>query len=343
MHWLDREYLGRLSFRLEKFTLKNFSPYHANFRCPYCGDSKKDKNKTRGYFYTKDAKIFFTCHNCGVNRSARQFIHEFDPCLYDEYVVEMIKYNAGEKQKPKYEPVVEEPPEYGDIAKLNIVPKISSLPKTHEARMYLDSRAIPPEMYDRLYFTKDFTSFVNKLIPDKIKENDYTDARIIIPFMGKGGTLYGLQGRSLRSGANVLRYITIMLHDRAPKVFGLDRYDTSRDGYIVEGPFDSMFLPNALAMGGSSLSAKTFTELGLSPERTTMVYDNEPRNKEIVRRISNAITHGFKVCIWPKKWNCKDINQGVMEGYAPRDIKKIIDENTFSGLQAQIKFTEWKV
>lgn len=343
MAFLDREYLGRLSFRLDKFTLKNFSPYHANFRCPYCGDSKKDKNKTRGYFYTKDAKIFFTCHNCGVNRTARQFIREFDPCLYDEYVMERIKYSAGEKPKPKYEPVVEEPPEYGDIVKFNIIPRISDLTRTHEARRYLDSRLIPDDMYDRLYYTKNFTSFVNKMIPDKIAQDGHTDARIVIPFLGKGGTLYGFQGRSLRTGGNVLRYITIMMHERAPKLFGLDRFDVSKDGYIVEGPFDSMFLPNALAMGGSSLNAKTFAGLGLSPAKTTMVYDNEPRNKEIVRRVSNAITHGFKVCIWPKRWTCKDINQGVIEGYSPRAIKEIIDENTFSGLQAQIKFTEWKV
>ena len=69
------------------------------------------------------------------------------------------------------------------------------------------------------------------------------------------------------------------------------------------------------------------------------IYDNEPRNREIVNRISKTIDSGDSVVIWPEGIDDKDINDMVMSGL---DVQSVIESNTYSGLQAKLKFTTWK-
>ena len=69
------------------------------------------------------------------------------------------------------------------------------------------------------------------------------------------------------------------------------------------------------------------------------VYDNEPRNRQIVERISDTIDRGEKVVIWPSNVTQKDINDMILEG---KDPQKLVNENTYQGIQAKIKLTEWK-
>jgi len=69
------------------------------------------------------------------------------------------------------------------------------------------------------------------------------------------------------------------------------------------------------------------------------VYDNEPRSKEITTRISNTITRGDKVVIWPSNIQEKDINDMVLAGH---DVQSIVESNTYEGLEANLQFTTWK-
>ena len=69
------------------------------------------------------------------------------------------------------------------------------------------------------------------------------------------------------------------------------------------------------------------------------VYDNEPRNREIVNRISKSIDRGEKVVIWPNNIRQKDINDMVLAGH---NVKSLVELNTYQNIEAQIKFTEWK-
>jgi hypothetical protein len=119
-----------------------------------------------------------------------------------------------------------------------------------------------------------------------------------------------------------------------PKIFGLDKINTDETIYITEGPFDSTFVENSVAMCGSDIDIRTF---GWSDY--IWVFDNEPRNQQIVNRISTAIDRGDKVVIWDKSIKEKDINEMVLQGYDPYAI---IKHNTFSGLQAKLKLADWK-
>ena len=125
-----------------------------------------------------------------------------------------------------------------------------------------------------------------------------------------------------------------MLDDDAPKIYGLDTIRTDKPIYIVEGPFDSTFVENSVAMCGADVDVGS---LGWSDY--IWIYDNEPRNREITNRISKTIDRGDKVVIWPENIDDKDINDMVMSGL---DVMSVIESNIYSGLEAKLKFTTWK-
>ena len=104
---------------------------------------------------------------------------------------------------------------------------------------------------------------------------------------------------------------------------------------MVEGPFDSTFIDNSVALCGSD------GDVGcLEGSDIIFVYDNEPRNQEIVRRIGDTIDRGSKVVIWPTNILEKDINDMVLSGL---DVKSVIESNVYFGLEAKLKFTNWKI
>ena len=113
--------------------------------------------------------------------------------------------------------------------------------------------------------------------------------------------LIGFQGRSL--GPNSVKYITVMIKDDVPKLYGLEKVDKSKPVFVVEGPFDSTLINNSIAMCGADIGSSYLDEYDL-----IYVYDNEPRNREICDRISKCIESGNQIVIWPSTINEKDIN-----------------------------------
>lgn len=337
MSSIDTKYADLLGSRLGKFVRKKIGLW--NFRCPYCGDSQKYKNKARGYFFLKKNDVIYKCHNCGVGRSMGSFLKDNATDLYDQYVMERYKSGLTGKgrnvadpdlnfQKPKF--FIKR--ENSENVKILDLPTIDSLNNTHPAKQYLLERKIPDEKLKRLFYTDKFQSWVNsqKRTYDNLR---YDHPRIIIPLINSSGDLVGFQGRSL-DPKDKLRYITIMLDEDQPKIFGLDKVDETKTVYITEGPFDSLFLPNAVAMCGAD---GDLSKWGIS--NTVWIYDNEPRNAEIVARYASTISRGERIVIWPSSINQKDINDMVLSGH---DVQSVIESNTFNGLEAQVKFTEWK-
>ena len=321
MDLIDSKYIGLVSSRLQKFKRVKSDLY--NFRCPICGDSQKHKNKARGYFYQVKTNTNYKCHNCGASLSFNNFLKQIDPTLHKQYSME--KFRDGHTGKNF---VVDEP-EFN--FKKPVFKKQIDLPKASEvpiAKEYLEKRMIDPTKF---YFTKKFKQWVNtqKRTFDTIGRDE---SRIIIPMYDTERKLIGFQGRSL--GPNYVKYITIMLNDDAPKIYGLDKINETKPIYITEGPFDSTFVENSVAMCGSDIDIGTF---GWS--NYIWIYDNEPRNREIVNRISKTIDRGDKVIIWPTKVEDKDINDMVLSGH---NIMPILESNTYSGLEAQVQFNNWK-
>ena len=127
-----------------------------------------------------------------------------------------------------------------------------------------------------------------------------------------------------------------------PKIFGWDKVDVRLPHiYVLEGPLDSLFIPNAVATAGGEL---TTVLPAVEPDQSkfVIVYDNEPRNKHTVKKMETAIDRGYTVCIWPDSITEKDINNMVLSGLEPKKVVDIINENVYSGLQAKLRFQQWK-
>ena len=323
MDLVDSKFIGLVSSRLLKF--KRVKPNLYNFRCPICGDSQKHKNKARGYLYGIKANVNFRCHNCGASMSFNNFLREIDHTLQKQYVMEKFKDGfAGVKGGSAIEKPVGlkfEEPKFRQ--KLDL-PKAS---ENLDAKKYLEDRKLNS---DKFYYTDKFKAWSNsqKQTFDSVK---YDEPRIIIPLFYKN-TLVGFQGRSL--GPSKVKYITVMINDEAPKIYGLDDIQTRDSVYITEGPFDSTFISNSIAMCGADADVRRW---GVND--SVWIYDNEPRNSEIVKRISNTINRGEKVVIWPSNINEKDINDMVL---ARHDVMNVLKSNTYSGLKAQLQFNTWK-
>ena len=327
---IDFHYANLVSARLEKFKQLRAGVY--TFRCPYCGDSQKHKNKTRGYFFTKKSGLVYKCHNCGVGRSFGNFLKDQAPELYDEYVMERYKSGLTGKGRNVADPTFEFNKPVFKKKKTQELQNCSELNNEHPAIGYLLGRQIPKEHFENLYYTDKFCTWVNTQKPT-FKDVKKDHPRIIIPFIDTNGEWFGFQGRSLNPD-DKLRYITIMLDENRTKVFGLNRVDLNKTLYITEGPFDSFYIDNAIAMAGADVDWDY-----LSDKEVVFVYDNEQRNKEIIKRMSNVIDRGHEIVIWPSSLEEKDLNDMFLAGH---DVQSLVEFNTYSGLEAQIKLSEWK-
>jgi len=328
MDHIDVKYINLISSRLDKF--KKVKPNLYNFRCPICGDSQKQKNKARGYLYQVKNNSNFKCHNCGVSVSFGNFLKSVDPESHKHYTFEKFKGGKNGRSSTEinevdvFRTVDSARPKFKK--KVNIdLPDAFSVPIS---RNYLETRAI---FNGKFYYAENFKEFVNTIKPDMFDDVKYGEERIVIPLI-VDSKLVGVQGRALST--NPIKYLTVMLDDDAPKIYGLDSIDTKRPIYIIEGPFDSTFVENSVAMCGADIDVGSF---GWSDY--IWVYDNEPRNREICDRISKTIDRGDKVIIWPSNIKEKDLNDMVLAGH---DVKNIVESNIYSGLQAKLKFTTWK-
>ena len=330
MSYIDTKYLNLASATLQKY--KKLKPGVWTFRCPYCGDSKKHRNKTRGYIFSVKGDHVFKCHNCGVTRSFSNFLKDNAPHVYDQYVMERYKEGTigGNVSKPDLSQFVSKPKFKKRTVDLE---PLSCLNNFHLAKKYILDRGIPENKLDRLYYCPKFKEWSNtqkQTFPDTTND----EARIIIPLNDTDGNLIGFQGRSLSPNAK-MRYITVMLDEDAPKLYGLDHINKNETIYIVEGPFDSFFLENSVAMCGSDVDIRSFNWSDY-----TWVYDNEPRSKQITDKLSKSIDSGDKVVIWPSHIEEKDLNDMANSGV---NVKSVVQSNVYQGLKAKLQLSNWKI
>ena len=330
----DTKFLNFLSSRLDRF--KRVRDNLWNFRCPLCGDSSRNKRKARGYVYQKQTDLFYKCHNCGSGLSIGNLIKAIDPNLHKQYVME--RYKAGEtgKRKTKEPDFKFEAPKFKSKKTTIDLPSIESLPKEHYAKVYCEGREIPKKFMDKIFYAEDFKKWALSVCQVDYSTLRQGESRLVIPFFDKDNQLIGAQGRALRESK--VRYVTVKVYEDAPKVFGLERWNSDQHTYLVEGPIDSLFLPNCLAVAGADMS-----DLGiLNKDKTTLIFDNEPRNFQIVRSMVKALQDGWKVVIWPNSIACKDINDMVLTSIKDARLVEIINRNTYSGQRGEWEVHSWK-
>ena len=328
--YIDLKFINDLSGRLSQFKKK--TDYLFNFRCPHCGDSQKSKTKARAYLYRVKNDMFFKCHNCGQGQNLANFIKFVDPKLYESYLLERYKKSAPATPKPKFD---FKPTKFTSQTPIDDLKSIKDLPEDHPARLYCDNRKIPEKYFDKLFLSDKFMALVNEVKPNTYKiTKDHP--RLIIPFYDTTGKVFAFQGRAF--GKEQPKYLTIKLDENRQKVYGLDKVNFQKPIYITEGPIDSLFIDNCLAAGGADL----FLKNKVPNENITYIFDNEPRNKEIVKRMYKVIEKDFNVVIWPDEIQLKDVNDMIMSGLTKFELQDIISNNTYSKLSALIKLNYWK-
>jgi len=339
MDWIENKYLMSISSRLEKFKRKSGNVF--NFRCPLCGDSETHKNKTRGYIYEKKGKSFFHCHNCTATMSVPNFIKTIDQNLYNEMQLEKMK---GEKspEQTDLESFVEKmkKPLFLKSGPLKGLKKVSQLSPDHRVKKLVDLRKIPTPYHAKLFSCPNFKNFTNDLVPGKFDEKSLQrdETRLLIPFFDANKNLHAYQGRAI--GESAVKYITIVLDETVPKVYGLDTANFNKTVYVVEGPIDSMFVHNSIATAGGDL-VSALGPLCSSKSSMVIVYDNEPRSRDTIKKLDKAILQGYNVVIWPENLDHKDINDMVLAGLSSDFITHIMKTNTYRDLAAKMALTRW--
>lgn len=347
MSWIERKYVSLLSNSLPKFKQKSSVLW--NCRCVVCGDSKSNPNAARGYIFENKGTLVYHCHNCNISLPFSKLLKTVNILLYEQMIAEKFSLDQHTKELvPEIlKVIIPHANKY-----LSVLKKVSQLPHNHPCKLYLLSRQIPTTYHYKLFYCPKFKSWTNAIIPDKFTIDRHDKPRLIIPLITSEGDLIGYQGRALDPEDKV-RYITIMVDESKPRLYGLDSVDLNRKYYIFEGPIDSMFIVNSIATCGGSL-IREMDLLDKNTENAVVVYDCEPRNPQIITNIRQAIKKGFKVCIWPHSMEDKDINQmiqrKVVGGHIKTEliakaglfIQNIIDCNTYSGPSAEVALNNWK-
>ena len=327
--YIDIKYINEISARLSQFKKKG--DYLFNFRCPHCGDSKKSKTKARAYLYRVKNDMFFKCHNCGEGQSLTNFLKFLDNKKYEQYLLERYKGSAPSTPQPEFNDFK---PKFKEVDILDGLTPVSELKDNHPVKQYVIKRKIPEKYFSKLFLCNKFMAFVNKAKPNTFSHTKGEHPRLIIPFYDINNKVFAFQGRAF--GKEQPKYLTVKLDENKQKVYGLDTVNLQEHIHIVEGPIDSMFVKNCLAAAGADLTLK------VEPSNVTYIFDNEPRNKEIIKRMYDVIEKDYNLVVWPDDMRHKDINDMIISGMSIAEVQTIISKNTFAKLEALTKISYYK-
>jgi len=327
--YIDLKFINEVSARLSQFKKKG--DYLFNFRCPHCGDSKKNKTKARAYLYRVKNDMFFKCHNCSEGQSFANFLKFLDNKKYEQYLLERYKGSAPSTPQPKF---TNFKPEFKEVDILDGLQSVHELKEDHPVKQYVLKRKIPESYHSKLFLCNKFMAYVNKAKPNTFGHTKGEHPRLIIPFYDNQNKVFAFQGRAF--GKEQPKYLTVKLDENKQKVYGLESVNLQEHVRIVEGPIDSMFIDNCLAAAGADLTIK------VQPDNVTYIFDNEPRNKEIIKRMYDVIEKDYNLVVWPNDMRHKDINDMIMSGMSKSEVQTIISKNTFAKLEALTKLNFYK-
>ena len=332
--YIEQKYLLLASSRLQQFKRKG--DYLWNFRCPYCGDSQTNLTKARGYVFRKESNLIYKCHNCGIGANLNNFLKNLDSQLHDDYIKEKFLDNGKDRDTQAYEKFSTHAPylKGSSPLKSKLVKKVSSLDHNHYAKKYVQKRKIPSDKHYLLYHTESFNQWSNEWCHKKLETNSDC-ARLIIPCHNEENKFIACQGRAYDNNDFKLRYQTSKVHEDTQLIFGQDRLKSDKPKFAVEGPIDSLFVDNCVAVLG-------FNKFKLLSKDYTIIPDNDRRNTQVLKSMSELLELGYSMVLWPDEIKEKDINDMIMSGMSVEKLKTIIENNTYQGNMALLKFTNWR-
>lgn len=329
MNYTEYKYINLYSAYVRNF--KKVGNDKFQFSCPICGDSKKNTRKARGYVFDNKTLSVYKCHNCGISTTFSKLLQQTQPQLYNDYVFEKF----GNKIKHEEFVITKPLDSLFDINKSDIkflLQSCDSLEISHPARIYLSNRQVPTDKFSEIYYTDDlnilkriFTNYEETFFP---QEN-----RLVFPVYNIRNQLTAVISRAMNANSK-LRYIILKSSDESQLLYGLNKLNFNKQKYVVEGPIDSLFVSNSVAVSGADLQKC----INMFDDNTTYIFDNQPRNREIVKRMKNIADMQKNLVIWPENIVEKDINDMVLKNI---NVNEIINKHTYKGLRAMTEIAKW--
>lgn len=325
--FIDQKYISYISGRLRNFRNKGSGLFEFSHTC-----ESPTSNRRRGYFYKKGNGYNFFCHNCQTSVKFFTFLKSVDPNLYSDYTVEVFKENmVGSQEKTTLFP--EEKPKEKQSGNLDGLRCYTDLPKSHPALKYVERRAIPIDRYDLLYFCPKFNTWASKY-NDKFKPTLEDSPRLVIPFFDRDKNVVGFTCRAY--GKEEPKYIELKINKDEEMIYGLERIDLDSTIYAVEGPIDSLFLDNCIAVSGASYGGQFFKK---HKDQIVIVPDNDwKRNPHVLKSVQKMASEGYTISFFPDSFDAKDINKAIQSGkYTSNDIRAMIDKEKRSGMELNLE------
>lgn len=327
-----------VSMGMRRRKVTSHRPLKINFRCHICGDSHQNEFKTRGWIYERKGTMWYGCFNCGYQKPFISYLKEYHPEQFREYLLESRKDSVIEK---KEEPDIEVFSKVIPVTKSTILDEFGKrmdlLPQGHPALTYMQNRLIPEDKMKLFWFTMNWKELANKISPNMYRKIE-PEPRIVIPIYDENNDVSAIQGRALRSTES-LRYMTVKVCEESNKIYGLERVNKNEDVFFLEGPIDSVFIDNALAIVGGNMA------LSDAPFKKNRVWvlDNEPRSVDTCKRIKKLIDAGERVVLWDAaRWKSKDVNDMILkDGATIEKINLYLRKNIVHGLMAKHRFNNW--
>lgn len=294
-----------------------------NFRCNICKDSKKNKFKKRGYLILRhNDKVGhdtwqFYCHNCGASMYAEKWLKQYFPQNYKDYIKEILcqeKYDSTsvEETLKKQQEKTELKLRKKEIEDVKYFQKIENF---GDAEQFCKDRLIPENIW-KMWFVG---------VGGKYKD------RIIIPFYDDKGNIYWWQGRTLTN--QIPKYLN-RVANRNNAIYNYYNIDKKRPVIVTEGPIDSVFLENSIAVLGTKIPEKVKEKL--DKLNCYYLFDNDEEGRKISLKY---LLNNKYVFIWQKfikdiKVDVKDINELVIKQNFTdiikfKDIEKYFTNNIF--------------
>lgn len=306
-----------------------------NFSCPFCGDSKTNDNKRRGNIYTDS--WFYKCYNCGISRPVDVFFEELSNELdldfdsIDKNLYRNLRLNAASFiQKNQY-----------DALKKNDINKylfpLEEIEKKFNWTPISNHFKIKKYLNERLLFDMNLFRYDEKDSSIVILNMDWGEKHLL----SFSKRFFTFSTRYLQYNLrNVYELLNKKIDDEDTEFkqinflsnyFNIMNLDLTSTITILEGPIDSFFVYNSLALNGLTKQSPFET----SEQRFLFDNDNSGKKKSI-----EMLKEGFKVFLWnavlkdygiKNNINIKDLNDLMI--YLNRNRKDIDINNYFSDSQ----------
>jgi hypothetical protein len=304
--------------------------------CPICREGKSWLKKQRCYYIVK--KNIIHCHNCGWHGNPVNWIMEVSGDSFSQVMSSSQDYdtvNIENFSKPKNKKIdYELPCDCIDIEDEEQLEFFNYEPVIKKALEVLNHRRL--------------LSAINRPKKYYVTLNDFVhENRLIIPFYDENNKIVFYQSRKLLDSDKKAKYLSKKDSERS--LFNIDKVDENIPYiFITEGPLDSTFIRNGIALAGISESGSDiFTEkqklqIQLFPlHELIFVLDNQWNDQTSKKKSKALLEAGKRVFVWPKEYReFKDLNDVCVAYKLDEFPYKFIQKNSYSGMTGKMKISE---